>query len=118
MMLLQSKRKKNKKAPEAYGVIKSEPPAGVEPKEGAEVPNKDGVDAEPNKEGVEADPNNDDDALKSDAWGEAPEAPKREDTGAEVVGVENKDVLVADGAEDGAPNSENPLPDEANVDVC
>ena len=114
MMLL-----KNKKAPEANGVAKSEPPAGVEPKEGAALPNKDGVEAEPNKEGVEADPNKDDEEeLKSDVCGEAPEVPKREDTGAEIVGVENKDVVTTDGAEDGVPKSENPLPDEPNADVC
>lgn len=126
MMLLQNK--KDKKAPWANGVAKSELPAGVEPKEGAALPNKEGVDAEPNKddeaepnkEGVEADPNkDDDDKLKSDVCGEAPEVPKREGTGAEVVGVVNKDVVVvADGAEDGVPKSENPLPDEADANVC
>ena len=120
MMLLQNK--KDKKAPEANGVVKSELPAGVLPKEGAAPPNKegvaaepnkDGVEVEPNKEGVEEDPNKDDDELKSDVCGEAPEVPKREGTGAEVVGVVNKDdVVVADGAEDEVPKSENPLPDE------
>jgi hypothetical protein len=72
--------------------------------------------------GVEADPNKDaDEEPKSDVWGVAPDDPNREDTGAEVVGVANKEDGKEEGAEAGVPKSDNPLPDEADVvaaDVC
>lgn len=91
--------------PEANGVENSElPERAVEPKDGAALPNKD-ADEEP----------------KSDVWGVAPDDPNREDTGAEVVGVANKEDGKEEGAEAGVPKSDNPLPDEADVvaaDVC
>lgn len=89
-------------------------PDPVRPPEGNGV-----VNAETLEEGVE--PNNDAAPLttgveaerdpKSDDWGEAPDDPNK-DTGAEVVGVENReeDKVVPDGV----PKRERPLPDEAD----
>lgn len=107
-------RTKNDKVPEANGDENSEPPEGVvEPKAGAVLVNKEGVEADPNK-----DP---DEAPKRDVCGVAPDDPNREDTGAEVVGVANREDETGEGAEVGVPKSDNPLPDDANVvaaDVC
>lgn len=77
---------------------------------------KDGV-VPPNREGVEADPNKDEeDALKSDVCGVVvapPVAPKREDTGAEALGVANKDEGM-EGDDVGMVRRENPLPEVAD----
>lgn len=98
-------------APEANGVENSELPGVVlEPKAGAALPNKEGVEADANKD--------DDEDPKSDVWGVAPDDPNREDTGAEVVGVANREDGTEEGAEVGVPKR---LPEEANVvaaDVC
>lgn len=84
----------------------------LEAKAGAVLPIKEGVEADPNKE-ADAEP-------KRDVWGVAEDEPNREETGAEVEGVANKDDFKVDGAE-GVLKSENPLPDEAVVtaeEVC
>lgn len=102
---------KLKKAPEANGVGKSEPPVLVP--NGVVVLLNKGVDEGANKEGVEE--------LKGEAWGVALDDPKKEDAGAEVVGVANRDDIEEVGAKDGVLKSENPLPeevDEVAADVC
>ncbi|KAF7828770.1 pentatricopeptide repeat-containing protein [Senna tora] len=97
-------KQKLKKVPEANGVEKSEPP--VLAPNGVVPLNREGVEEGPNKE--------DDEELKSEAWGVALDDPNKEDTGAEVVGVVNRDGMDEGGAEDGVLKSENPLPDEVD----
>lgn len=100
-----------KKVPEANGVENRELPGVAEPKTGAVLPRREGVEVDPNK-----DP---DEELKRDVWGVAEDVPNREDVGAEVAGVENSEGVELDGAE-GVLKSEKPLPDEAvgaTVDV-
>lgn len=57
-------------------------------------------------------------APKSGVWGEAADAPNKDDVGAEVMGVENRED--DDVAADGVPKSEDPLPDDAATaaEVC
>lgn len=96
------------KVPVANGVENSElPPEVGAPKAGVVLPIREGV--EPNKGA--------DDEPKRDVWGVAEDDPNREDTGAEVDGVANReDDIGVDGAE--GVLREKPLPDEATAVAC
>ena len=62
-----------------------------------------------------------DEVINGVAWGVALDGPNKEDVGAEVVGVVNKDGVAEGGTDDGVLKSERPLPDEdeaAAADVC
>lgn len=90
----------------------SEPPAEIVPKAGVVLPNKEGVEAEPragadeeapkawvalpNKEGVAADPN-------------------KVDTGAEVVGVANKEDDMEEDGTEGVLKREKAFPEDAGA---